>query len=67
MARLALNSQDIISENDKMDEKKRQDIKDDHKKDKVLECPFCGTRHLIWAADPNYRLCPHCGKTFLIK
>ena len=50
-----------------MDEKKRQDIKDDHKKDKVLECPYCGTRHLIWAVNPNYRLCPHCGKTFLIK
>jgi len=50
-----------------MDKKKRQDIKNDHKKDKVLECPYCGTRYLIWAVDPNYRLCPHCGKTFLIK
>ena len=50
-----------------MDKKKRQDIKNDHKKDKVLECPYCGTRSLMWAVDPNYRLCPHCGKTFLIK
>ena len=66
MVRVALNK-DIISENDKMEEKKRQDIKDYHKKDKVLECPYCGMRQLIWAVDPNYRLCPHCGKTFLIK
>jgi DNA-directed RNA polymerase subunit RPC12/RpoP len=50
-----------------MDEKKRQDIKADHKKDKVLECPYCGMRSLIWAVDPNYRLCPHCGKTHHVK
>ena len=66
MARLRCIT-DIMSENDKMDKKKRHDIKNDHKKDKVLECPYCGERYLIWAVDPNYRLCPHCGKTFLIK